>query len=88
VYISRNLGITGVGTSVQATRRAQKLLYTLNETTRQLEEDPQFLRSRIERMGKSYPTDPQFHLIFCESTSGFGFAIKEQLTGMILRIDA
>ncbi len=88
VYMSRMLGLTASGISIAATTRAQGLLDTIEDITQQLGRDPQYFRSRVKQLGKSYPANPQFHLLLCKGASGFGFAIKEQATGVIIPIAA
>jgi hypothetical protein len=88
IYASRALGIMTTGITTQAIRRADQLFDALEEIARELEKDKQYLLRRIEQITKSYPTEPQFQLVFCKGPAGFGFGIKEHVSGAIIPVGA
>jgi hypothetical protein len=87
VFYGATGGLTSAGTSLQSTRRAHHLLNTLADLHKKLDSDPQHLRPQVESAGKTYPENPEFHLIFARMRMGWGFAIREAVSGTVIPID-
>jgi hypothetical protein len=83
VYISKTFGITTAGTSTKVTMEVMHFSRRVAEITDQSKQDPEYLRPYLENSGKSWPAEPEFHLMFVSSQIGFHFAIREEKTGAV-----
>jgi hypothetical protein len=77
VYVSRTVGISTAGISNRSTMKAIRLLEELRSCSKNLSADPHFFKNEIEKIGKSYPSDPEFRIELLKGGTSFGFGLRE-----------
>lgn len=86
VFIAATGGITTAGTATQSVLRANNLLRALTDIERKIAADPGYFRPQVENSGWAYPENPEFHAIFIRTPLSWEFAIREEVTGCVIRI--
>lgn len=87
VFITLTGGLTLAGTATSSTTRAHRLLYALVDLEKKLGADPAHFQPQIKSDGHDHPQNPEFHIIFARTPAWWGFAVKEEVTGSIIRIE-
>lgn len=76
--------ISSAGTSNKAAMRAQRVLNILKFLDEQMANEPNYLRPHVVQSGKQYPATPIFRLALCSGPTGYGFAVQEEETGVLI----
>lgn len=87
VYMPPKGGISTAGTGAAAAIKANSLRSELLKVEKGLTDDPAYLRPQIERLGHSFPKNPNYRVLFIRTDFEWMFVVKESVTGAVFKIN-